>query len=114
MPLVCGHEPSPHGEHTTGTAHFNDREICWDCSNKLEQFYMGQSTQFCAYVSGDGKSIQTWPGGALLRVYSLAERRSLGMKLWHVKAVDDETGARWYGTGCGRGMFIRLNRKVNS
>lgn len=31
--LDCGHKPSPHGEHTTGTAHTTDgKVICWECA----------------------------------------------------------------------------------
>jgi hypothetical protein len=110
--LDCGHEPSPHGTLTTGTGHFHDYELCWDCMNKLELFYAGQSDTYTAYVDGKAEYVTTWPGGKLARIYSARTRwNNFAGKLLHIKAVEDSTGIEWYGTGPGKGSYIRLHRR---
>lgn len=109
--LDCGHEPSPHGDHTTGTGHFHDKELCWNCMNNLELFYAGQSDTYTAYVNGEATYITTWPGGKLARIYSARPRwNNFAGNLLHVKAVEDATGIEWYGTGPGKGSYIKLHR----
>lgn len=109
--LDCGHQPSPHGEHTTGTGHApNGREICWDCCNAEEKASMAKAKHWMAYLSGDGKHITTWPGGILATVTDLwSVANNMAGSLLRIRAVDD-TGVRWYGTSPGKGMYCRLHR----
>lgn len=64
MILHCGHEPSEHGEHTTGTAHMNDGHvICWDCAGMRDLGRMlldGNSRSLPLYLH-NGK-VSNWPG----------------------------------------------------
>jgi hypothetical protein len=67
--LYCGHTPSPHSEHTTGTAHTTDgKEICWDCCAIRDREAMigtGHSRNLPLYLSKDDKGqwkVSNWPG----------------------------------------------------
>jgi hypothetical protein len=72
--LDCGHVPSAHGEHTTGTAHTHDgKEICWDCCALLDTAHMlvdGSTQRLPMYLSrksilqqNDGTwFVSNWPG----------------------------------------------------
>lgn len=63
--LSCGHEPSEHGPHTTGTAHTSDgQEICWECAGKQERQYMVDHGENTMYLSRKGSQyyVQNWPG----------------------------------------------------
>lgn len=63
--LSCGHAPSPHSQHTTGTAHTRDgREICWDCASKEELDSMIEDGKNYMYLSRDGNAwkVANWTG----------------------------------------------------
>lgn len=64
MILDCGHEPSAHSEHTTGTAHTHDNKvICWDCAAMGDLGRMlkdGNSRRLPLYLHGD--NVSNWPG----------------------------------------------------
>lgn len=66
--LDCGHKPSPHGEHTTGTAHTQDKkEICWECAAMADLGRMlldGNSSRLPLYLSKkeDKWTVSNWPG----------------------------------------------------
>lgn len=111
MILDCGHEPSPHSEYTTGTAHTSDnREICWDCSYAGELSAMRTAQHYGAYLSGNGSRLTTWPGQPLAVVTSLVERRvGFGGSRFYFKATDLD-GQHWHGTSPGPGMYARLHR----
>jgi len=67
--LVCGHKPSEHGPHTTGTAHTQDgREICWTCADAEQVASLKDRKPTGGYLSSDGTTITTWTGGELARV----------------------------------------------
>ncbi len=109
--LDCGHKPSPHGEHTTGTARTNDgREICWDCAHELEKAALLEHDRFFAYLSSDGKNLTDWPGKPIAAVTSLVKRRhNLAGWLYYLQAIDIH-GQRWYGTSTGHGMYARIRK----
>ena len=118
MPTTaCGHEPSPHAEHTTGTAHRPDgTEICWDCALAEERQAMRTVPAMFAYLSGDGQSVTTWTGGLLMRVTG-AWTRPVGFgrrpSRTYLRARDVH-GAEWYGTSPGRGMYARMKRRCRN
>ena len=109
--LDCGHKPSPHSEHTTGTGHTTDgREVCWNCSNSLEAAEFSKAQHYCAYLSDDGKTITTWPGGVLAQVAQLwSVHNNMAGEILRIRAVAAD-GSRWHGTSPGRGMYCRLHR----
>lgn len=108
--LDCGHKPSPHGEHTTGTGHIDGRELCVNCCNSHEAAEFSKAQHYCAYLSGDGKTITTWPGGVLAQVVKLwSVHNNMAGEILRIRAVD-ASGNKWHGTSPGRGMYCRLHR----
>lgn len=118
--LDCGHEPSVHGEHTTGTARTRDgREICWECSHAGEVAAMSTADSYTAYlvdklgtpdISNPRYVLTDWPGKVLARVTYLNKgRHNIGGSLYRFRAVDTK-GAYWYGTSPGPGMYARMHR----
>ncbi len=112
MALSCGHEPSPHDTHTTGTAFTpKGREICWACADDAARDHMRRGRDTVGYMSQDGKAINTWSGGVLATVTSRNVRRvgfhSTERTYW--KATD-ATGKHWYGSSAGFGMFTTMRR----
>ncbi len=74
--LDCGHNPSVHGEHTTGTARLHDgREICWDCCADLDRAHMlqdGHSKRLPLYLSKNDAGewrVNNWPGSLSFFVF---------------------------------------------
>ena len=116
-PLNCGHEPSPHGEHTTGTGHTADgRELCWECCNRDERDALRTAQHYSAYLTcteGGTYALTTWPGGELAKVTAIWETSAggfaRGTTIYRFRAVDDD-GQRWYGTSPGPGMYARMHR----
>jgi hypothetical protein len=109
--LDCGHEPSPHGEHTTGTAHTQDgREICWDCANTEQREDLKTAPRFMAYTSQDWKSVTDWTGRLLGSIrWKTSARNAFCGTLYHLRVVDVH-GQRWAATTLGPGMYCRMRR----
>lgn len=116
--LDCGHPPSPHGPHTTGTAHTHDgREICWTCADNeqreaLRNLPHGQAV--AGYLSADRRHITTWSGGHLLNVTEVGSTRSttptggrFTLVTWRGKSDD---GTVFYGRGGGEGMVTSIRK----
>lgn len=102
--LSCGHKPSPHSEHTTGTAHTRDgREICWTCADREQVEAMrDRSKPTGGYLSSDGRTVTTWTGGYLGTVVRSTPVRLARWSWCHGKTmqairVRDVHGAMWYG-----------------
>jgi hypothetical protein len=122
--LDCGHQPSPHSEHTTGTAHTTDgREICWTCADAEQREQLRTADTFTAYLTPvltaeghtKGHALTTWTGGHLATVTVLTcGRHNIGGQLYRFRAVDVH-GAQWYGTSPGPQMYARMRKaKVRS
>ncbi len=110
--LICGHPPRDPDEMTTGTGHFHDREICYDCMEKVELFYCGLETTYSAYVDGDAKSITTWTGGHLMQVTEFRKiRHNMSGEMHYIRAIDT-LGNVWSGRGLGQGMNINMRRRA--
>ncbi len=109
--LSCGHNPSPHDEYTTGTAHTRDgREICCTCADSEQREDLKAEKHYDAYLSGDGKRLTTWTGGNLAKITDLWEvGNNMAGTLLRFRAVDTH-GNRWYGTSPGRGMYARMHK----
>ena len=112
--LSCGHLPSPHGPHTTGTAHLADgREVCWECADNMQREDLKERKPVCAYVSIDGKRITTWSGGILMKVTHSATCKLTRVSFTHDRRsyrsihARDVHGALWYGRGSA-GVLIRM------
>ncbi len=110
MILDCGHEPSPHGEHTTGTAHTADkREICWACADLEQREALKTANVYTAYLTNG--ALTTWSGGHLATITYLHEgRHNIGGTLWRFRATDVH-GGKWYGTSPGPGMYARMRKR---
>lgn len=118
--LSCGHSPSPHGEHTTGTGRWdNGPEMCWECCYKRELEEMQKQSRYTAYLSlppnvfgyATAGEVTTWTGHKLGTVTEAVKRpHNLAGKMWYfqVTAVD---GSKWYGRGVGSGMICYLRRR---
>lgn len=106
--LDCGHHPSPHGPHTTGTAWTNDnKEICWACSVETIKAYMrehGQATLYFVRNFKTGKyKVTDWTGLLSMDVrghstsrHNMARRRYdywfiFEGEEWHGYTVGDNT-----------------------
>lgn len=118
--LDCGHKPSAHSEHTTGTAHTSDepsREICWTCADKGERERMKTERKMVAYITErDGaRAVTTWTGGRLARVTRWACRphKVFGRAtvLYYFWAVD-ETGGLWLFTSPASSSMYARGRKL--
>ena len=96
---------------TTGYGLSSSNEFtCYDCCTAGDIAAMVDRTRpFYAYLSGDGQSATSWPGGKLGDVYDLNETRS-GFhrasiaRFW----VKDVHGAWWSARGSGKGMSCTL------
>jgi len=108
-PLSCGHKPSPHGEHTTGTAHTPDgREICWACADAEQREELKTARDFTGYLSE--KTLTTWTGGILANITRLWKvRNNMAGNLLRFRAIDVH-GQEWYGTSPGIGMYARMHK----
>ena len=92
--------------------------VCYACADARERADMAKASKFFGYLSQDGNRIQTWSGGHLAYVTSETTRKVGGgfgyfqTERTYVRATDRD-GAQWYGNGPGRGMYVRLRRKVS-
>ena len=114
--LDCGHPESEHSDITTGYATCVDgRRICYECAADSDRAHMIGTGRIVAYLSGDGRTVSTWPGVPLMRVTSetVARTASFGYKTTrtYLRAVAPD-GTRWHGTSPGRGMFCRMRRNA--
>lgn len=109
--LDCGHRPSPHGQHTTGTAHTTDgREICCQCADDEQRRELKTEQTYMAYLSSDKTRLTTWTGGELATITYLHQgRHNIGGSLYRFRATDVH-GQDWYGTTPGPGMYARMRR----
>lgn len=84
---------------------------CADTSHRLEIARSRHGATTGAYLSSDGAHVQTWTGGALMRVLSVTRSRGIDgtESVHHVRAVAPD-GAVWSGRGPGPGMYVRLRR----
>lgn len=116
--LDCGHKPSEHGEHTTGTAHFTNKdgtktEICCACADERQRADLLTNDKYCAYVSSNGKELNTWTGGKLGTITAESQVRSWRNSSFgdlFAYSITDVHGQRWYGRGSGRGMLLTIRK----
>lgn len=88
------------------------KQICLQCADAREREALKSASVYGAYVSGDGKSLTTWPGGILASVTRETRHRGAGFyrsDIWSYRAKAPD-GSRWYGRGAGRGMFLTIRR----
>jgi hypothetical protein len=110
--LFCGHGPSEHGEHTTGTAHYrvngntDTREICWDCAALIDvghMLKMGHSGQLPLYLTcnDSGWSVSNWPGSLRFPVMRIKKgKHNIGRTRADVWFVGPD-GFMWHGVQVG-------------
>lgn len=108
--LDCGHFPSPHGKHTTGTTHFNDQEVCWDCAYNIEKRDAIKHGKMLAYLSENRNEITNWTGKAFSTdVCILREMRdNFGGERTYLRFRFNREV--WSGFTMGRGMYLRAKR----
>lgn len=110
----CGAACKPDGCATGYGITPDGRKLCYPCCDAGERAEFAAAETYCAYMSGDGRSISTWPGGKLATVtYSARHRGGFGGEYFTVGATAPD-GSRWYGRGGGPGMFVRLRRRKRS
>ena len=114
--LDCGHGPSPHGAHTTGTAHIPDgKEVCWSCADQwtrdeIERTPPGSAMPILYLTKSPcGRVVlSTWSGRTMLHVTQHSTARvGFGGHRTYVRAEDDH-GTKFYGTSPGFGMYARV------
>lgn len=91
--------------------------VCVPCANKREIAQFRAADRFVGYFTGTGHDarIITFNGATLARVYwyhdgwhNMAGRA--GIRYW--QAVDDATGARWYGKFCPAWRQVTTMRRA--
>lgn len=115
----CGQEIKNHDGIGTGYALVSspgqkEEKHCYDCCHAAEIKAMkDRSGLFTAYLSCDGKSVTSWPGGILGQVISSREtahafgrRHSINGKRLTIN-VKDVHGELWHGKGYA-GVYIHL------
>jgi hypothetical protein len=103
--LDCGHKPSQHSEHTTGTAHTQDgKEICWACVAELDRKSMiesGRSRTLPLYWRSETGMITNWPGTLRFKAtYTKKSRHNFGSDrtdIW----FNGPDGFVWHGVQIG-------------
>lgn len=111
--LDCGHEPSPHSEHTTGTVHIDGLgKVCWECGNVWEADQLRTAQQWSAYMVMEFDSqyrLTNWAGHPIGTITSINRHRgNFGNWVYTFRAIIQ--GANWYGRGTGHGMLCHLRR----
>lgn len=112
--LECGHPESAHLSITRGYGTDKDgKRSCYTCCQAGDIKTMQETGRIDAYLSSDSKTITNWPGMPLARVTEAWETSAggfkRGMNITRVRAIAAD-GTRWYGSGPGAGMYIRLRR----
>ncbi len=115
-PIICdcGHPESPHSECTRGYGTDSaGRTHCYACCAARDRESLRTDDRFFGYISGDGRSLSTWPGDVIGRVESWGAvhpwtRRSCWGERKYVRIVDCH-GGRWHGTGAP-GAYANLRR----
>lgn len=131
--LDCGHAPrwTPNKPHpcgtcdpdrtetfTTGSATTTDgRTLCHPCAERMEADALPKESQVFAYLNASdpthdiGACVTTWTGGVLFpRVHFHRARVGFHGAWRYYLSATDATGARWYGTSPGPGMYCRMRR----
>lgn len=116
--LDCGHRPSTHGEHTTGTAHYGDKEICCDCAGEVDRKAMiesGRSRTLPLYLTsstpGAGE-VTNWPGSLRFKVIrSTHGSHNIGGKRTDVWFLGPD-GFVWHGVQIGNWNTICHARRT--
>jgi len=115
----CGHPSTPQEDGSGGTGFGRDsrtgRTACYSCCDARTRAQMARGEPQFLYLSGDGRRrIHTWSGGDVASVTSLRSAAvgfqghgRGGTRRYFVRAVTAE-GVRYYGTGAGPGMYVRL------
>lgn len=87
------------------------RVICYAHSDESERADFAKADRFTAYVSSDGNSLTTWPGGYLAEVTSWTESKTgwAGSTIYAYRFLAPN-GARFYGRNGGAGMVITVKR----
>lgn len=118
--LDCGHVATPNG---VGTGYAVDREgrtLCYPCADAQQVAEVAEAqpgARFVAYVSTDGATVTTWPGGTLMRGVRFGAVHPWSRKGWdgprHYLTAVDPAGRVWSGTGAP-GMYasLRLTKRT--
>jgi hypothetical protein len=121
--LVCGHPPSPHSEHTTGTAHYGDREICWECAAMIDlghlirdghskslPFYLTLKDTFETTNTFQSWHVSNWPGTLSYRVFSMRKgKHNIGRTRVDVWFVGPDKYV-WHGVNIGDTQVCHCKR----
>lgn len=116
--LDCGHTLTERPDNfTTGYGYIlqpdgSKTSACYPCMDDRQRAEMAdpEKKKIVAYVSSDGKTITTWPGGFLAHVtWHTTSRGGWRGSIIHIYRVrDPRTGREWYGRNAGPGTCITL------
>lgn len=110
--LSCGHNPSPHHQWTTGTAHtILGAEICWDCAHKMTLEDMRLHSKATLYLSSDGEKITSWSGRIVSEKVNIIRKswNNFGGTMRYYVRFEFE-GEIWSGAGMGEGMYLNARK----
>ena len=120
--LDCGHEPSKHGEHTTGYGSMDGKTYCYECCADFDRQAMIEDGHLTLYVSYDhGRcvaAVTNWPGSLRFPVKHQRPSRGYGFgreyQITHVW-FNGPDGYEWVGRNAGDMDLTRCKRtKVRS
>ena len=102
--LDCGHEPSPHSEHTTGYGTYNDdKTYCYTCCAKRDRKAMIETGRATLYLvkHSVNESVVNWPGSLSFPVRSIhIGHHNIAGKRYDVWFIGPD-GSKWHGVTYG-------------
>lgn len=115
MKLDCGHEPSPHGEHTTGygTDPVTGKTRCWECCAVVDRASMvehGDSKRLPLYLH-EGH-VSNWPGSLKFKVWGVTKGRHNIARTRYDFRFHGPDGFVWRGTQYGEWTQVAHCRRT--
>ena len=115
MKLDCGHEPSPHGEHTTGYGIVNNKKFCYECCAEMDKKQMREEGRITLYLGVQWKNgtmfnkltkivhckneLTNWPGSLRIPCWVHSHRHNIARRQYSVRFEFE--GQKWHGRMVG-------------
>ena len=107
--LDCGHTESQHSEITRGYGTDDQgKKHCYDCCLSQDIDSLKESGKLTAYVSMDGKTVQTWPDSVIAKIVGshIVDFGYCRNQISFNAVMTD--GTKLVGRGPGTGMYCRV------
>lgn len=115
MILDCGHEPSAHGEHTTGYGEdIHGKKSCYACCAEHEREAMrvtGRATLYLSRAPDKTYKITDWPGHLLIHPYRVQHGKH-NIARTRTDAWFSFEGTAWHGVSYGDNTMIIHCRRL--